>query len=258
MCIVIWLQKKNDTIHKHMDEAVMSAFAQHKIKEMDDCRVQQIIHTPCCDAKDTLVFSYNSWGDPSYIKRLPLAGTGAPNYIFKYDRKKRLTDIIGMYEHGAGAEFWHKYFYENPGNSNIIKDSTFYFVDVNNDMIVSYMASSVTYFTYDNWDRIIKDSTTHVLHGISQVNNYVYDANGNRTGRTYDNKINIHRTNKIWMFYDRDYSVNNPFPAANYNASGLPAEFDFRSSGNPNFMNFVTYFKDAKITYNCSKERPSF
>lgn len=50
----------------------------------------------------------------------------------------------------------------------------------------------------------------------------VYDASGNPTGRTYDNKLNMNRTNSVWMFITRDYSVNNPFTAKQYNDKELP------------------------------------
>jgi hypothetical protein len=250
--LVFSCKKTDGDIQKRKDVEV-SESVQQKIKEADYCEVKQIIHAPCCSLKDTLVFSYNSFGDPVYIRRLPRAGTGAPHFVFKYDKKRRLTDIIGMYESGAGAEFWHKYYYENPGNSNIVKDSSFYLVRLRGDTIINYTASAVTFFTYDKWDRIIKDSTRYFPQGM-EVKNYLYDANGNIAGRTYDNKTNIHRTNKIWMFYDRDYSVNNPFPAANYNSSGLPTAFSF-SFPEPYYMQFLTYFRDAVITYSCGKDK---
>ena len=41
-------------------------------------------------------------------------------------------------------------------------------------------------------------------------------------GVVYDNKMNINRTNDIWQFLSRDYSVNNPFTAAAYNTARFP------------------------------------
>jgi hypothetical protein len=246
-CLFFSCKKTNDPIEQAFDGTI-SGTVQHKVKELKDCRVQQIINYPCCGLKDTLAFSYNSWGDPDTIKRLPFTGTGSPNYIFRYDKKRRLTDMLGLYD-GNGGLFWHKYFYENPGNSNIVMDSTFYFVRLRNGMLDSYVSSLTTYYTYDKWDRIIKDSTIFPS-SFANVSTFMYDANGNRTGRTYDNKVNIHRTNKIWMFFDRDYSMNNPFSAESYNAEGLPAEFHF-TFNDPYFLNFITEIKDAKITYTC-------
>lgn len=37
-----------------------------------------------------------------------------------------------------------------------------------------------------------------------------------------DNKVNIRRTNAVWILLDRDYSRNNPFTAEAYNSFGLP------------------------------------
>jgi len=59
--------------------------------------------------------------------------------------------------------------------------------------------------------------------GFSLVNSYSYNADGNLAGHDYDDKINYHRTNRVWMFIDRDYSVNNPVIATyEYNDFGLP------------------------------------
>lgn len=243
--------KAKDASQTSITEAVLDPTVQHKVKEFDACEVQQIVYGPCCNETDTLVFTYNSWGDPALVQRLPRPTTGAPNYIFRYDSKRRLTDVIGMYDSPTMAEFWNKYYYDKPGNSNIVKDSSFLFVEVKDNEMVSYRYSAVTYFTYDKWDRIIKDST--FSEGHTYVNNYVYDMNGNLAGRTYDNQVNIHRTNKIWMFFDRDYSLNNPFPAASYNGWGLPTRLSFTFQ-EPYHMQFLTYFKNATITYTCGKE----
>ena len=56
---------------------------------------------------------------------------------------------------------------------------------------------------------------------------YNYDGAGNlihpaSAGVVYDNKMNINRTNDIWQFLSRDYSMNNPFTADAYNAAGFP------------------------------------
>ena len=122
--------------------------------------------------------------------------------------------------------------------------------------MLSYLHSSLTYYRYDTWDRIVQDSTIWSF-GSAQVNKYAYDANGNLVGRTYDNKTNIHRTNRIWMFLDRDYSVNNPFPASDYNRSGLPTYFRFTYPGSY-YLKFLAFFSEATITYDCGKKLSSF
>jgi hypothetical protein len=254
-CILIFNCKKtNDAIQKS-NQDLISESVQHKVKELGECRVEQIIRQGWLTQKDTLLFNYNTLGDPVYIKRLPRPATGSPSYVFKYDEKHRLTDVIGLYNNETVAEFWQKYFYEKSGaSSNIVMDSSFSFVQVKDGQIVSYIYSATTHFTYDKWDRVIKDSTIWSDYGGSiVVNRYLYNSDGNLVGRVYDDKVNIHRTNKVWMFFDRDYSVNNPFLAAAYNSSGLPTRFAF-SFAEPYYMDFLDYFKEASITYSCGKD----
>ncbi|MGZ3952158.1 MAG: hypothetical protein ACXVBZ_12215, partial [Flavisolibacter sp.] len=65
--------------------------------ELKNCPILRIIRNRS-GTIDTLVFSYNSWGDPLSVTKLPHTNTGSPNYTFKYDKKHRLTEIIGMYD----------------------------------------------------------------------------------------------------------------------------------------------------------------
>jgi len=51
---------------------------------------------------------------------------------------------------------------------------------------------------------------------------FTYDAAGNRAAVVHDNKLNLNRTSKVWMFLTRDYSVNNAFVANRYNLNNLP------------------------------------
>lgn len=218
--------------------------------ELKDCPITQIIRNNY-GIVDTLVFVYNSFGDPVSATRLPSPGTGAPTYVFKYDKKRRLTDVIGLYHSGTSAEVWHRYFYDNPGNSKIVKDSTYYFVLIQNGQPFNYLQSSLSFLTYDKYDRIIKDSILYSWTSESFITEYSYDENGNRTGRTYDNKINIHRTNKIWMFYDRDYSVNNPFVADSYNSKALPTKLNLTPL-KATYLRFLGEdFFIAQIKYGC-------
>jgi hypothetical protein len=242
--------QKTDTYSEKSIASPIDGTVQTKLKgDAKDCRVQRIIESVCCGIKDTLLFHYNSWGDPDTVLRRPHAGTGSPNLIFRYDKKRRLTDILGLYESGGRGEFWHRYSYENPGNSNIVLDSIFVFVSTPTGTFPSF--SALTFFRYDKEDRIIMDSTVDSRRLDARVNHYAYDKAGNQIGRTYDNQTNIQRTNKIFMFFDRDYSINNPFTASSYNASGLPTSFNFPSS-DPHYLNFLTFFKNAEISYSCN------
>lgn len=236
----------------------------HGSAELKGCAIMQIIRNNFGPV-DTLVFAYNKWGDPVSINKLPMpfymSGYNGPNYAFTYDKKHRLAECLDVEPdtlHPGTTKILerHKYFYDNPGSDNITRDSGFYYPGM-----VGVDFRSLTYYIYDKYDRVIKDSTFGPEVFTPTVNTYTYDGNGNRasikydshtgnvfttTFSAYDNKTNIHRTNKIWMFLDRDYSINNPFVAVSYNSKGLPAQ----TTSSFRFC-FDTYYHEAQITYSC-------
>jgi hypothetical protein len=218
--------------------------------DVKNCPVIQVIYSSCCLSKDTTVFAYNSWGDPITVTQLPFPGTGRPNYFFKYDKKRRLTELLGLYRGGNIGEVWHKYFYENPGKSDVVLDSSYFFPWFQNGIMVSYHTASATYFTYDKSGRIIKDSTIYQAGEHTSVNNYVYDANGNLWGSVYDNRTNMNQTHPIWMFLDRNYSLNNPFEAQAYNSAGLPTIIKSEGQYFSPLRVFLS-FREATISYGC-------
>jgi hypothetical protein len=232
--------------------------------EFKNCQIIQIIRNNFGPI-DTVVFTYTNWGDPLTVTKRPrpffMSGYNGSNYRFTYDNRHRLVESIAFepdtLQPGVNKTFWrHKYFYDNPGNGNVTRDSTYYISCAGCDF------RSLTYYLYDRFDRIIKDSTfgPEVLEPF--VNIYTYDGKGNRsswkwdshtgstyttTYTTYDDKTNILRTNKIWMFLERDYSVNNRFNAVSYNSRGLPTETNHTEFK----LCFDTYYDRAQITYGC-------
>jgi len=81
-----------------------------------------------------------------------------------------------------------------------------------------------------------------------------YDAKGNAEGSTYDNKINYHQTNKVWMFIDDQYSVNNPFHIDEYDVHGLPVKFNFNLGSNSSAWHPILFgleYPDVVIEYGC-------
>ena len=216
--------------------------------EIKKCSILQVTYT-MSGTTDVLQFTYNSSGDPESIRRNSGGHTGYPNYAFKYDQRKRLTDFIGPYNNTT-AEFWHKYLYDNRGN--IVLDSTYIFPRIENDFPENPYTRELTFYTYDDKDRIIKDSTVFSGSTSAVVHTYAYDERGNKIGNTYDNNININRTNKIWMFLNRDYSVNNPFRADSYNASGLPSSFTLSQENAFNFLSNA--YATAQIIYECDAQ----
>ena len=170
---------------------------------------------------DTMWFTYNVNGDPVTGIRARVS-TGYPNFLFRYDHHGRFTDLIGVYGTtltDGGVESWTRYFYDDL--NRIVSDSFYSFPAIINGQptIGEYSGFIISTYEYDSKDRISK-----VTRG-SFSTPYSYDEQGNLAGIPHDNKINYHRTNKIWMFIDRDYSLNNPATASyTYNSAGLPTE----------------------------------
>ncbi|HEY6956635.1 MAG TPA: hypothetical protein VI385_15395, partial [Flavisolibacter sp.] len=135
-------------------------------------------------------------------------------------------------------------------SDNPTSDSLYTFVSFQNGVITEYLDAAMTFYTYDKEGRIIKDST--LWHGgySTVINHYSYDVNGNLEGNQYDQNLNPHRTNKIWMFLDRDYSVNNPFVADSYNAHKLPTKLNLDPKTSY-FKLLTDYFHNAEIIYGC-------
>ena len=218
---------------------------------VNSCQVTQVVHWPGAFTMETMNFTYNTHGDPVSITQVPTPHTGAPNYEFEYDHKKRLTELRGMYASGTSGEFYHKYFYSSPSaNAQVYLDSVYIFPEWTGGVLTSWYSAKASWLTYDAQGRIIKDSTIWTTEPAPIVTNYTYDASGNLTGRTYDSQVNVHRTHEIWMFLDRDYSLNNPITADTYNVQGLPTSFNFPFVSGQ-FLNFLTYMNRATITYAC-------
>ena len=226
-----------------------SSYLEHKPgAEVNECQILQINYQ-VGTRNDILQFTYNNAGNPISITRALGAHTGYPNFIFKYDDKDRMSELIGTYDNTTVAEFWHKYFYNN--KNQIILDSAYIFPRIENGFPQNSYIQQATFFTYDNRDRIIKDSTSFSNSISASVHTYSYDASGNKTGPVYDDQINISRTNKIWMFLNRDYSVNNPFKADSYSPEGLPSGFNLTTTER-SYAFLATSFQNAQFTYQCN------
>jgi hypothetical protein len=233
---------------------------------VNTCRIESV-YAPWADegngpsiTKGT--FSYNAFGQPVSVlfKRDCWTGSPSSSYLFRYDAQNRLSDYIAAC--GDFYDEWHVFKYNNKGL--IVQDSGYYWGEMNgqhpSESDYEDLARSIEY-TYDSKDRITRAITYFFIqdeNGIPQpyfdTSNYVYNSDGNlnRPGATYDNKINICRTNKIWMFLHRDYSRNNYIPAFSYNEKGLPLAFPVT------FDNFHFSSEDTgtiRFEYNCENNR---
>ncbi|MGZ3888682.1 MAG: hypothetical protein ACXVBR_04975 [Flavisolibacter sp.] len=190
-------------------------------------------------------FVYNKQDDPVSITFNELDSDPAQtNWIFKYNQKHQLTEAMMSYVQSYLR--WQKFEYDKKGV--IYRDSTYIFVFLINGVpqLDRAYRSQNDYF-YDSLGRVVRvenhqqDMSTHAF-------NYAYDANGNlvRPGVLYDDRVNPQRTNEVFMFVARDYSMNNTLTAQSYNEGGLP--LSFRQEGrSATFLS--TILNNADIEY---------
>jgi hypothetical protein len=197
----------------------------------------------------TATFYYNKYGNPDSVN-FTRVGTGNPNIVIRYDAQQRMTDFIQPYTNGL-FERWQKFSYD--AGNRIVSEKFFAFGLYNGSEPTSYFSSGTTKYEYDVYGRITKAvSQEGSLPESSQE--FKYDASGNlvKPGVAYDNRINLHRTNKIWQFIDRDYSRNNPFTATTYNLLGLPVSIPGEQTPPPTFLRRP--ITAAVIHYLCDAE----
>jgi hypothetical protein len=191
------------------------------------CRIESIWEHPGAADQKFWLIAYDEFENPKFITT-PVPSTGSPFRIFKYDHWHRLREFVGDYGNGLFEE-WHFYGYDL--NGRIGFDTTYVFGQLL-ETPTNPVFTVLSRIEYDNQGRIIREFGTHSSGGPFDIH-YSYDASGNRVqpGVTYDTKINLNRTNDIWMFLRRDYSMNNHFAAITYNATGFPMVINNPSAG---------------------------
>jgi hypothetical protein len=212
-----------------------------------NCLITQIVvHDPSYN-RTSAIFEYNQKGDPVTITPA-IVGTGVPRHEFRYSNNHLLTDYIGAYTNGF-FEFWYKYTYDN--HKRIIRDTQYVFGQYLDEPTNSIYVR-VTDYTYDDQGRIIHTATTQLQPTVLTFSSdFTYDANGNLVGPSgYDDKVNLHRTNPIYQFIDRNYSMNNPVAATSYNSTGLPLNFNYPGFTQSFFLHTI-YMDNTTITYEC-------
>jgi hypothetical protein len=164
--------------------------------------------------------TYNSYGDPTDIT-WDNPGTGRPHHKFHYDKKHRLVRFDYFYS-PTNYEIVRNYTWQ--GDRITVDTSWFVISDINDYRNTAWLVDTA-YYTYDSKGRISKIEN----HGTYDVTTriFTYDANGNlvNDGATYDNKVNFLRTNYWFMFVNRNFSMNNPRVADQYNKKGLPLSY---------------------------------
>ncbi|MDI3322010.1 hypothetical protein [Pinibacter soli] len=199
------------------------------------------------------VFNYNKRNELESIIATPL-GTGNPNTFFIYDKKHRVSQVLYSFTATPTTPgqvwAWHKFDFNKA--DQIIRDTMYGFTVIGPDgaVVPSPQFLSVSIINYDAYDRVVaSDDSVWAFGSFANTYHYAYkyDGRGNLAyqarqyrGTTnplqpyndtfriapYDDKISIRQTNKMWMFIDRNYSINNSFSSATYNNYGLPVYFD--------------------------------
>jgi len=200
------------------------------------------------------VFNYNSKGDLESIITNKL-NTGNPNLFFTYDRRHRAVEVLSGFMASASEAgavwFYHKLGY-NTANQ-IVRDTVYQFGGKDADGIIrsSFHNEKHSLLQYDAGNRLVKATDSVWERGVyiyADYFTYKYNATGNleymiresHNGpqfggsiysdtfrmKPYDTKLGIRRTSRIWMYLDRNYSVNNSFTSASYNSYGLPVQFN--------------------------------
>ncbi len=209
------------------------------------CRIESMWESPRLPVYERFwIISYDEYENPTFMTSNRI-GTGHPFKIFRYDYWHRLRELLGDYGNGF-YEYWHFYGYD--GNGRISVDTTYIFGRMG-ERPTNPENTHITHFEYDSQGRMKKAyGTSHGSIIFSET--YEYNDAGNliRHGVTYDNKKSLYRTNDIWMFLTRDYSMNNAFHADEYNAAGFPT-FINNSSNPVGILDAGLNF--SRISYSC-------
>jgi len=221
------------------------------------CAIKHVKVTNTNDDKSTTVqtvdysFYYNIFGNPDSVINDAVA-TGNPNLVFTYDKHNRLIEFLRPYTNGS-YETLDKYGYNN--KNQITYDTLYWFGLIVNNVPETNDFPQVTYtrYIYDSQDRIVGQTDSIFVSGIFSVvnqKNYAYDSKGNLivAGAVYDDKLGIKRTNTIWMFITKDYSINNSFKANAYNSWSLPLDLP-SAYGALNII--VPQAGSAEVSYLC-------
>lgn len=229
----------------------------HPGAEINVCRILTM-----SNGSDTFTVRYNQFGDPSDVVSKRHSWQG--DWFFRYDKYHRLTDYYWGIAGNAYRLIWHRYSY--PAKS-IVHDSLFdYITDGSGPNPPMQNLSSVNRDSLDAEGRIVKVTPLELPGQPGNVGSpyyFTYNAHGNLdySYATYDNKLSIYHTSRVWMFIVNDYSVNNrtnvnfyyPVAITSYNPVGLPLVFQVTTpDGTGDLFNAISY-RTMRVTYGCEE-----
>jgi len=191
---------------------------------VSNCRIAKVIQRDETTGEvRTGTVYYNDHNDPDSVI-FDAEFYGPTLFYFRYNNHHQLIEYREDYDRRPDFYFaWHKYIYEN----GIAVQDTARFQ-------VAGQSTEVRNIEYDLNKRVVRESR-HLIEldhdpadEEAEPLTYKYDESGNLEGETfvYDGMINFLRTNKVWMFTQRNYSMNNRVGATSYNEHGLPLEFE--------------------------------
>jgi hypothetical protein len=183
-----------------------------------------------------LAFTYNANGDPVSIHPLDDSDPDAFSMDFHYGSDNKLTYISSneaLVGHGTTTFLY---------NGESIDSSVFVHQEDDDELHNKYQ--------YDTFNRLSSArSDLYFLEYFQSRHtyNYAYDVYGNLTGMgAFDERVNLLRTKRIWMFLSRNYSINNPVGATSYNSFGFPEHFGTTTA------KFISVpLTNATIHYDC-------
>lgn len=228
---------------------------------------------------EQVMISYNHAGDP--VTMLPSVpdkyGEDYDDIYFRYDKSDRLVDFFFVYPAAepytvfplGSIDLWHRFSYPGP---RTVVDSFFNYDGPGIPPVANppagYSTLTVSRYELDEKGRIMKTYIQYIASVASYNDTFYtrYDGRGNVVipGITYDNKVNVYRTNKIWQLIFQDYSMNNPiypatpfYPATtnitSFNKFGLPLQYAF-NEGNPFPRIFLYQYSYLGISYSCDRQ----
>lgn len=171
--------------------------------------------------QDTLTFFYNAKGDPTDMLDRSIVRTGMDQH-WRYDNRGRLIAYYIAYPPPIGTPVgsieYDKYEYPRP---NWVIDTVIFYQALEFPPIYKdAFDAQIEAEQLDNKGRIIKRYNISDPQHPQLISEYTYDANGNLEvpnylgapyppGTTYDHMINPYRTNYIFQFTYKDFSLNN-------------------------------------------------
>ncbi|MBS1663706.1 MAG: hypothetical protein JST68_21865 [Bacteroidetes bacterium] len=217
------------------------------------CKLTKIVWKDPSFYMDSIVFSYDSAGRPTFLKR---AGTFPKDmsFLFRWDNQGRLAEFYNLFAPADTTTLGFKkiYFY-TPGSDLPASDSTY--SGVFGD---GFITSDITLYQFDGQKRLTQSAQVENGGGYpydSVINNYTYDNRGNIIGRTYDSMINWRRACPILQFITQDYSQNNSttnIQIDSYNDARLPTHFKVLTGYYSPVLS--VYITEAWLYYACDAQ----